>query len=186
MSALRTDLRVLVLDLEVAHEVARDVGERLLGPRQEPVDGAAVDERGELLRARAELVADGREAEDEVQVGAHAVDEEGPQLVLRRVLAPWRRATWRTRRRLAVDGVDLVAREEVGQLARVEEDVDVLEEALLLDLLVGEDEGDALALEHARLQVERLEVLEQVDRRVRLVMVIWKKVAPATCTPRAA
>ena len=37
-----------------------------------------------------------------------------------------------------------------GALARVEEDVDVLEEALLLDLLVGEDEADRLG-GHARL-----------------------------------
>ena len=82
----------------------------------------------------------------------------------------------RTRADLADDGVVLVAREEVGQLARVEEDVDVLEEALLLDLLVGEEEHGRLAL-HARAPVERLEVLEQVARVVRLVMVIWKKVA---------
>eukprot|EP00965_Chrysotila_dentata_P076675 2531057-Pleurochrysis_carterae.AAC.1 len=58
------------------------------------------------------------------------------------------------------DGVELVAREQVGQLARVEEDVDVLEEALVLDLLVGKHEGDPLVL-HARAAVERLEVLEQ-------------------------
>ena len=41
-----------------------------------PVDGAAVDERREHAQALAERVADGREAQHEVQVGAHAVHEE--------------------------------------------------------------------------------------------------------------
>ena len=53
----------------VAHQEVRDVHQRLGGPLEEPVDRAAVDQRRELLRARAELVADGREAEDDVEVG---------------------------------------------------------------------------------------------------------------------
>ena len=119
---------VLVLDRERAHEVRGHRRERLLGPRQEPVDGAAVDQTREGLGARAELGPDGREAEREVEVGAHALDEEGPQVVLRRLRALEDALVHGAD--LADDDVVLVAREEVGQLAcatrwgvGVEEDV---------------------------------------------------------------
>jgi len=52
-------LGILILDIELAHKVARDRREGLLGPREEPVDGAAVDEAGELLGALQQLRADG-------------------------------------------------------------------------------------------------------------------------------
>ena len=50
--------------------------QRLLRPLGEPVDGTAVDDRGEHAAARAEGRADGRHTEHNVQVVAHAVDEE--------------------------------------------------------------------------------------------------------------
>eukprot|EP00962_Isochrysis_galbana_P033479 scaffold11206_cov117-Isochrysis_galbana.AAC.20 len=63
---------------------------------------------------------------------------------------------------LAEDGIQLIAGEQVGQLASIKEDVDILKEALILDLLVREQKADRLAL-HARTPVERLEVLQQVS-----------------------
>ena len=70
-----------------------------------------------------------------MQVGAHALDEEAPQLLDGRLGALVHRLV--PFAALADDGVVLVTREEVGQLARVEEDVNELKEALR-----GEREGE--------------------------------------------
>ena len=129
-------------------KVRGDVGERLLRPREEPIDRGAVDEAGELLRAGRELGSDRREAEREVEVRSDALDEEGPQLVDRRLGALVHGLILLAA--LADDRIELVAREEVGQLAGVEEDVEILEEALLLDLLVGEHEDGREACTPAR------------------------------------
>ena len=69
-----------VLDaVDRGEELLRHRLQRVLRPRGEPIDGAAVDERGELAQPRAEGVADGRHAQDHVQVGAALLDEEAPQ-----------------------------------------------------------------------------------------------------------
>eukprot|EP00961_Rhodomonas_salina_P222785 3012725-Rhodomonas_salina.1 len=59
-----------ILGLDPVHALDEAVGdrdERVLRPRVAVVEGRAVDERGELARADAELVADRREAQAQVQ-----------------------------------------------------------------------------------------------------------------------
>ena len=82
-----------------------------------------------------------------MEVGLHPIQEPGHGVLRRR----------RDLRALALhDGQQLghhlgllVAAKEVGHEAGGEDVVDVLEEALLLDVLVGEEEGGALALDAA-------------------------------------
>ena len=69
----------------------------------------AVDEAGELLRAGRELGSDRREAEREVEVRSDALDEEGPQLVDRRLGALVHGLILLAA--LANDRIELVARE---------------------------------------------------------------------------
>ena len=87
----------------------------LFRPRVEPVDHGAARERGELAAAVTHARTDGRHAEDDVQIGAHAADEEGLDVVLgggdAGLLA-----------RLAAradDLLPLVVGKEVGHLVRV-------------------------------------------------------------------
>ena len=51
-------------------------------------------------------------------------------------------------------------------LSRAEHRVDVLEEALVLDVVVGEDEGDALAIQPG-IAEQNLEVIHQIGCVVR-------------------
>ena len=153
----------LLLDRDVLEIVEADRVERVRRPRGEPVDRRVVDERRVEAAARARRVADRRRGEDDVQVRAHAVDEEAPQLV-GRLLEP------RLDRVLAhavVDAGQLVLGVEVGDLARVQDVVDVLEEALVLDLRVVEEERRRL-VEHADLLEEPLHVVVPLDHAVLL------------------
>ena len=62
---------------------------------------------------------------------------------------------------VGVDFIDLVSSEQVGDFSRGEDIVDVLEEALIFDLIVSEEEGDSLAL-LTGCSVEHLQVIEKV------------------------
>ena len=86
------------------------------------------------------------------------------QEVIVEVLAGWRtlgHLFLHDRHEVLLDLVDLVLGKQVGDLAGAQDVVDVLEEALVLDLVVGEEERDALAVGtgHA---VQQLEVLHQI------------------------
>ena len=146
-------LALLPLDLDKGG--ARDREERVARPLGEPVDGAAVDERGKHATARAKRVAHRAHAQHDVQVVAHAVDEEGEYGV-----AVALGNAGLLGRRSAADhhALVLVRLEEVGHFAAVQYVVDVLEELLHDDLRVGE-EKDRVLVAHARLLVELLEVV---------------------------
>ena len=58
----------------------------LINQYLEPVDGAAVDEGGELAQSVAEGVTDGAEGDHDVQVGTATADEESKQLQRRQLL----------------------------------------------------------------------------------------------------
>ena len=59
--------------LDLAEEALGHGGERLLGPWLEPIDDDAIDERGESSGPYLDWVADGREAEDDVQIVSHQI-----------------------------------------------------------------------------------------------------------------
>ena len=154
-------------ELDVVEELGGHLAQRVLGPGQEPVDGRAVHQRGVHARAVAEARADGRHGQHDVQVRAHALDEERP-CVVGHGHGARRDAELLGRRAHGLnDAVLLVLGEEVRHLARVEHVVHVLEEGLLLDLRVREEEHGRLALD-ARLVVEALEVLVELDEAVLL------------------
>ena len=94
-----------------------------------------------------------------MQVVAHDVDE----VLVARLARVGQAGALDERAHRVDDIVHVLHREEAGDGARGEQVVHVDEEALVGDLAVGEDEGDALALE-ARLAVHDLQVgLEVVD-----------------------
>ena len=66
---------------ELVDELARHRNKSLLGPWQEPVDGAAIDETRELLGSAAELGTYWTEAQADVQLVAHSAKEEVIQVV---------------------------------------------------------------------------------------------------------
>ena len=117
-------VEVRLVDLHLLEEFDRHLLERLGGPLGEPVDRRARDERGEHPHVVAERLAHRRHAHDDVEAGAHDLDEPRPQVVVR-LLQP--RRLHRRPHRVA-DRAELVGREEVGHLARREHAVDVLEE----------------------------------------------------------
>mmetsp|Transcript_36696 Transcript_36696/g.116794 ORF Transcript_36696/g.116794 Transcript_36696/m.116794 type:complete len:681 (+) Transcript_36696:3332-5374(+) len=127
--------------------------QRVPRPLIEPVDGAAVDERGEHAAAHAEGVADGRHGEDDVQVLAdelHKVRVDSvAALRLARRLGEWAH--------LVEDLRHVFFRHHVWHLTSVEQIVDVLHERLLHNLSVREEEHRRLVfatgLEHEALQV---------------------------------
>ena len=117
-------------EVRLPEETLRDAEKRLLRPRLEPVDHRGVDHRQETLRASAELLAHGRAREHHVQVRAHLVDEKLPNRLARVGQARCLR--------LASDGVDdvidVLGREQVGDLAGGQQVVDEYHELLVRDL----------------------------------------------------
>eukprot|EP00965_Chrysotila_dentata_P002107 69624-Pleurochrysis_carterae.AAC.1 len=130
---------------------------RLWRPAVEPVDGAAVDERGEHAASHTEGRAHRRHGEHDVQVLAHARDEE----LLDALLGLWHTGVVAVRPHVTHDPFPLVVGKEVGHLARVEYVVDVLDKGLGDNLRVGEEEDDGRAVD-ARHVVELLEVLAEL------------------------
>lgn len=122
--------------------------ERVLRPGFEPVDRAAVDERGKHLEAAAEGLAERAHGDDEVQAALHALNEERAHGRLGGGHAVGRQER-------AHRGGDLLAvlrLPQVGHLARVEYVVDVLEHALPDNLRVGEEEDRVAAVQAGPLQ----------------------------------
>jgi len=62
--------------VDLAQELRGDRKQGVLGPGLQPVDGAAVHQRGELADSGAEAVADRRHRHHHVQVLAHRLHEE--------------------------------------------------------------------------------------------------------------
>lgn len=62
--------------VDLAQELRGDREQGVLGPGLQPVDGAAVHQRGELADPGAEIVADRRHRHHHVQVLAHRLHEE--------------------------------------------------------------------------------------------------------------
>ena len=145
---------LLVLHLDLREELLGNALQRVLRPLGEPVDGAAVHQGGEHPQPGPERVPHGAHADDGVQVLPALLDEEvvqlGGGLVPPDLLGP--------RADQLHDVHQLVLREEVRHLAGVEDVVEVLEEALVLDLRVVEQEHRLLVLP-AALPQNRPEVL---------------------------
>ena len=94
-----------------------------------------------------------------MEVGLHPIQEPGHGVLRRR--RDLRALALHDRQQLGHHLGLLVAAEEVGHEAGGEDVVDVLEEALLLDVLVLEEEGRAFALNAAG-PVQDFEVFEEV------------------------
>ena len=108
----------------------------------EPINGRAVDDGWELAAAEAQGVADGREAEDDLEEAPNAVNEEGPTVRVV-VFHPG----FLDGSAHAIDDVLLlVGDEKVGDLTGGEQVVDEDEELLVGNLGVRHEEHDALGL----------------------------------------
>ena len=103
-----------------AEKALRDRGERALGPQPEPVDRASIDNCREKARLLAQLVAGGREAENDVEVAPHAVGKERVQLGIRRLHVDLMEGRLLVRPlQLRVEALTIGV-EEAGQLTRGE------------------------------------------------------------------
>lgn len=76
LAHLDAGVTLVLRHVDLAEELGRDREQRVLRPRLQPVDGAAVDEGRELADPRAETVADRRHRHHDVQVLAHGLHEE--------------------------------------------------------------------------------------------------------------
>ena len=69
--------------LEGVNKLCRDRSKRLFWPWEEPVNGGAVDETGELLCPASKGAAHRAEAQNHVQPVPHAPNKEGVQIIIR-------------------------------------------------------------------------------------------------------
>ena len=137
--------------------------QRLFGPRLEPVDGASRDQAGELQSSRPELLANGREAEDNVEVGLHPLEEPGHRVLRGRLHLG--ALPLHHRHQLRHDLALFVSCEEVGDETSCKDVVDVLQETLLFDVLICEQEGCSFSLDATRSEQD-LQILDKVCRVV--------------------
>mmetsp|Transcript_30797 Transcript_30797/g.69451 ORF Transcript_30797/g.69451 Transcript_30797/m.69451 type:complete len:675 (+) Transcript_30797:4487-6511(+) len=153
-------LPVLLRQLDFSE---KPVGDRLQGlgrPWLEPVDHCVVDHARKVAASAAEIFADRRHGEDNVQVvsrGFHEVVPAGVLAVREALLlhlTPHR----------VDDPLSLVLCVQRGHHAHGEEVVDQFEEAFVRHVLVGEQEDYGLCLEHA---VHRPKVLPELFFPVR-------------------
>eukprot|EP00968_Pinguiococcus_pyrenoidosus_P021236 scaffold2724_cov260-Pinguiococcus_pyrenoidosus.AAC.23 len=147
----------LLCELERPQEALGDGEERGLRPGHVPVDGCAGNERGEGPTAHTERVANGRHAQDGVQVVAYVQHEVLPGVVPRLRDAQ----LLEHRDHVSADLVLLVRCEEVGNLPGVQHVVNVLQHVLHHDLRVGEEE-DNVFHRHAGNQHVLLDVLPKL------------------------
>ena len=127
----------LRIEINLSEEEVGHAPQRLLRPLGEPVDGAAVDQRGEHPQASTEGLSDGRQADHQVQVGTHPSDEEA--IDLRRHARVHARLLARLGQGFH-DGAELFVVEQVGHLSGVEDAVDILQEGLLHELRIVDHE----------------------------------------------
>mmetsp|Transcript_13243 Transcript_13243/g.37393 ORF Transcript_13243/g.37393 Transcript_13243/m.37393 type:complete len:219 (+) Transcript_13243:4609-5265(+) len=161
----RDDLHSDVLGhRDIAHKLGGNRLQRLGGPLGKPVDGAAVDQRGELSEAVTEGVADGAQADRHVQVLLGSVNEVLPQLL--RTLQG-QLLLLRSHSRGLDHSSPLVVREHVGHLATVQQVVDVFHKRLVLYLSVAEQKQRRLPLCTCHLG-DPLQILAPVIRAVAL------------------
>ncbi len=140
-----------------------DGDKRLFRPPLEPINGAAADEARELQGPVAELLADWREAEDQMQMLTHSlqkvfVEDLGGRDALGMLLFHWRDQQ-------VADLFDFVAREQARDHATGQNIVYVLQEAFLFDVLVREYECDSFAF-LACCSVQQLQVVEKIVHSV--------------------
>ena len=142
-------------------EPVGDAGERLLGPLHEPVDGTAVDQRRELAASGTERLAHRGHAQDDVEVIPDPVDERAEEHILRGVQAEGLGVGTN----LGHHSLLLVLGEQPGNLAAVEDVVDVLDETLGDDLRIREQKHGGRSLD-TRLHVEVLEIVAELGDAV--------------------
>lgn len=153
------------LDLKLSEEFRRHINERLLGPWEDPVNCALVEERWELLCTLSELVTDGRESKDHVEVVLDSSDEVVPESEGARVFALL--SNFPHVEGLAHQGYDIFVffGQKTWDFSSGEMGVDGFEEGLLLDLCIGHQESDWSAL-WTSLLVQLFDLLKHVVETV--------------------
>ena len=130
--------------------------QRLDWPWHEPVNATVVDKPREVTASRTQGLAHRRHRQDDVEVVGALIDE-----VLPNALAGRRAASVRgLRPHLTDNGFLLVVGKERRYYARRQHVVDQLEEALLGDVLIGEQEHGLLPL-NTQPVVQDLEVIAE-------------------------
>mmetsp|Transcript_6335 Transcript_6335/g.7523 ORF Transcript_6335/g.7523 Transcript_6335/m.7523 type:complete len:756 (+) Transcript_6335:4217-6484(+) len=148
------------VNLDLRQELGRDRDEGLLGPGQEPIDGAAREHGGELLGTLSELGIDGGEGENHVEVVLDTVEEVLPEDSGRGVftlLAHFLHVDG-----LALDGDEILVflTEQTWDFTGGEHRVDSFKEGLRLHLGVGHQEADRATL-RAGLLVKLFDIVEE-------------------------
>lgn len=133
----------ILLEFNLLKEFRRHRQQCLLRPIGEPIQVTAIHQRRELPASYPQCFSHGRHTQNDVEILANAVDEAVPE-GLGAVLDLVFEGVWAD---LVVDFLEvLLLHVEVGDLAGIQDVVDVLQETLVGDLDVGEDERQLLAL----------------------------------------
>lgn len=133
-----TGLSHFVIEVDVGEELLCYTLQGIFWPLREPVDGGTVDQTWEVSDAISKGVADRTEAHHNVKVSLATLNKVRKELLWGTF---WASALLLGNVTHRVAHVNLlICREDVGHLTRVQDVVDVLEEALLLDTVVSEDE----------------------------------------------
>ncbi len=129
-------LHLLLHIVQTLDEPVRDILERILRPVIKPIQGATVDQGGELPAPDSELVTHRGHAEDDVEVVAETLDVKLVDVVrVHRALELLHDLGER------VSHAVLVFLDVVGDLASVQDVVEILQECLVYDLCVSHQEG---------------------------------------------
>ena len=135
-------LLVLFINIHAIDILLGDLDQSFLRPRHEPVDGSVVDQRREVSCVVSELLSYGRHADRQVHVVLHSAVEpfvhyiwlfnEGLACSLAELLV------WNLH--FVTDATQLFGRVDVWHHTGIEHVLNVFEERLVHDIVVGEDE----------------------------------------------
>ena len=153
----------LRVEVDIGEELLRHTLQGVLWPLREPVNGRAIDQRGEVPDSISQRITDRTEAHHNVKILPASLDEVSKELL--------GSSLWATVFVLGggshgvLNVILLIRWEDVWDFSRVEDVVDVFKEAFLLDTVIGEDESCGVSLASHLLEHD-LQVLSELDLRV--------------------
>ena len=132
-------LFVSVQLLEFLNKRLRNGHQGLFGPRQEPINGALVEESGEFSETISEFLTNWGEAQAHMQVVSDSINKVGIELTGGRISSlEFLNIVISS---ITEEGFFLILGKESGNLASGENHIDVLQELFFLDFRVSEDEA---------------------------------------------